>query len=123
MSTGSIWMAFRISTRGGALIGVGGELASDQILQWRAGRRVQFPATLRKPTRYLNPGVPDAERQFAWRGTSLVGSVKSDRLVEIVARGGPLAEALASIRAEVRQAIATASAAGASGPRRLRPRF
>ena len=31
---------------------------SDQILQWRAGRRVAFPATLRKPGRYLNPGVP-----------------------------------------------------------------
>ncbi len=95
------------STRGGALIGVGGELGSDQISQWRAGRRVQLPATLRKPTRYLDPGVPDSERQYAWRGTSLVGSVKSDRLVETIALGDALAEAFASIRAAVRRAIAS----------------
>ena len=72
-------------TSGGALIGVGGELASDRILQWRAGRRVAFPATLRTPTTYLDPGVADAERQLAWRGVALVGSVKSDRLVEVTA--------------------------------------
>ena len=95
---------------GGALIGVGGALESDRISQWRAGRRVRFPATLRKPTRYLNPGVPDAERQFAWRGTSLVGSVKSDRLIELLTYGTPLAEAAASIRAMVRRAIGIAVA-------------
>ena len=72
----------------GALIGVGGELTSDRILQWRAGRRVAFPATLRRPTTYLDPGVGDAERQLAWRGVALVGSVKSDRLVEVTARWG-----------------------------------
>jgi competence protein ComEC len=97
----------RYLTRGGALIGVGGELGSDQISRWRAGRRVQFPATLRTPTAYLDPGVPDSKRQYAWRATALVGSVKSDRLVEIVASGDPLAEALASIRADVRRAMAT----------------
>lgn len=90
---------------GGALVGVGGELTSDQILQWRAGRRVRFPATLRKPSTYLNPGVPDAVRQYAWRGTSLVGSIKSDRLVEVLERGGVLAEALATTRARVREAL------------------
>jgi competence protein ComEC len=92
-------------TSGGALIGVGGELGSDQILKWRAGRRVAFPATLRKPTTYLDPGVGDSERMFAWRGTSLVGSVKSDRLVEVLKPGNPITEAAASIRASVRKAI------------------
>ena len=94
-------------TAGGALIGVGGDVAADQILQWRGGRRVSFPATLRRPTRYLNPGVPDGERQMAWRGTTLVGSVKSSRLIEVVARGGAIDEALASVRAAVRRAVAS----------------
>lgn len=93
-------------THGGALIGVGGELGSDQILQWRAGRRVAFPATLRAPTRYLNPGVPDAEQRLAWRGVALVGSVKSDRLVEVTERGTPISEFFASARAAIRHAIA-----------------
>jgi competence protein ComEC len=93
------------SAAGGALIGVGGDPTGDQILQWRGGRRVSFPATLRLPTRYLDMGVPDAERQMAWRGTSLVGFVKSGRLVEVVAQGGVISEALASTRALVRRAV------------------
>lgn len=93
-------------THGGALIGVGGELGSDQILQWRAGRRVAFPATLRAPTRYLNPGVPDAEQRLAWRGVSLVGSVKSDRLVVITEPGTTMSELFASARAAIRRAVA-----------------
>ena len=95
------------TTQGGALIGVGGELGGDQISQWCAGRRVAFPATLRKPTRYLDPGVPDSTRQYAWRGTSLVGSVKSDLLIDTVARGDAVEEIGASIRAAARRAIAT----------------
>jgi competence protein ComEC len=98
------------STAGGALVSVGGELASDRILQWRAGRRVAFPATLRRPTAYLDPGVGDAERQLAWRGAALVGSVKSHRLVEVASPGTPFAEALSSARAAVRRAVATSVA-------------
>jgi competence protein ComEC len=98
------------STSGGALIGVGGDLASDRFLQWRAGRRVAFPATLRRPTTYLNPGVGNAERQLAWRGVALVGSVKSDRLVHVASVGSPLAEALASARAAIRRAVASSVA-------------
>jgi competence protein ComEC len=97
-------------TSGGALIGVGGELASDRILQWRAGRRVAFPATLRIPTTYLDPGVGDAERQLAWRGVALVGSVKSDRLVDVTMLGPRFEEAGASVRAAVRQAVASSVA-------------
>jgi competence protein ComEC len=95
---------------GGALIGVGGGLTSDRILQWRAGRRVAFPATLRRPTKYLNPGAGDAERHLAWRGIALVGSVKSDRLVDVAGRGTRLAEAFASVRASIRGAIASSVA-------------
>jgi competence protein ComEC len=98
------------ATSGGALIGVGGDLASDRIRQWRAGRRVAFPATLRIPTTYLDPGVGDAERQLAWRGVALVGSVKSDRLVEVTALGTRFEEAGASARAAVRQAVASSVA-------------
>jgi competence protein ComEC len=94
----------------GALIGVGGELASDRLLEWRAGRRVAFPATLRRPTTYFDPGVGDAERQLAWRAVALVGSVKSDRLVEVASVGTPLTEALASVRAATRRAVASSVA-------------
>jgi competence protein ComEC len=94
------------SISGGIIVGVAGQLAGSQIPQWRAGRRVRFPATLRRPANYLNPGVPDSGRQLGWRGTTLVGSVKSDRLVEIVAHGTPLSEALASVRRHVRMAVA-----------------
>lgn len=92
-------------TSGGVLIGVGGELSSDRTLQWRAGRRLAFPASLRTPTKYLNRGVGDAERQLAWRGVALVGSVKSDRLVEVASFGTPVSEALAAVRAVIRRAI------------------
>ena len=47
-----------------------------------------------RPRSILNPGAGDAERQLAWRGVALVGSVKSDRLVDVTERGTPLAEAL-----------------------------
>ena len=97
----------REPARGGALIGVGGGPSDDRILQWRAGRRIAFPATLRTPTKYLDPGVPDGERQLAWRGVALVGSVKSDRLVEIASPGTRLAEARAAVRDAVRRAVAS----------------
>ena len=97
-------------TVGGASIGVGGALGTDRILQWRAGRRVAFPATLRLPTLYLNPGVGDAERQSAWRGIALVGSVKSDRLVDVTEKGTLPAEAFGSVRAAIRRAIASSVA-------------
>ena len=93
-------------TSGGALVGVGGELESDRAGDWRAGRRIRLPATLRRPARYLDPGVPDSWREFGWKGTSLVGSTKSDRLVEVIARGDNIAEMVASARAGVRSAVA-----------------
>jgi competence protein ComEC len=93
------------TTSGGALIGVGGALAPGRISQWRAGRRVRMPAMLRRPAVYLDPGVGDSVRALAWKGTSLVGSTKSGGLIEVLARGSPLSEALAAGRAAVRDAI------------------
>ena len=95
----------RHAASGGALIGVGGGLASDQISQWRAGRRIAFPATLRRPTEYLDPGVPGAVRSFAWRGVSLTGSVKSDRLVEVTSAGNVVDETASAARYGIRKAI------------------
>lgn len=91
---------------GGVLVTVVGSLAAQQVTDWRAGRRVRMPALLRRPSRYLDPGVPDHERELARRATTLVGTVKSGALVEIVARGGCIDEWLSAVRAFARRAIA-----------------
>lgn len=93
-------------TAGGILMSVDGELSRDRLAEWRAGRVLRFPATMRRPSRYLDPGVRDMERGLAWRGTTLVGSVKSPTLVELVAPATWLSEAAAAVRVRVRAAIA-----------------
>jgi competence protein ComEC len=98
------------STRGRVLLTITGSLASDRMEEWRAGRRVRMPALLRRPARYLNPGVPDGERALARRGITLVGTVKSGALVEVRARGSSWSEALAGARAFARRAIRAAVA-------------
>ena len=97
-----------IPARGGVLLAVAGTLAAGRIDEWRAGRSIRVPAELRRPSRYLNPGVADEERALARRGTTLVGSVKSGVLVDLVANGGRLSETAGEIRAFVRRAIASA---------------
>ena len=79
VSIGGAWEP----VEGGVSVSVGGVLASEAAGEWRAGRLVEFPAALRTAARYLNAGVPDAERALARRGTALVGSVKSGALVEV----------------------------------------
>ena len=69
VSIGGAWEP----VEGGVSVSVGGMLASDAAGEWRAGRLVEFPAALRTAARYLNAGVPDAERALARRGTALVG--------------------------------------------------
>jgi len=91
---------------GGVSLTVSGTLAADAVGEWRAGRRVKAAALLRRPARYLNAGVPDQERLLARRGISLVGSVKSAALVEVVSRGHWFDETAAATRASVRQAMA-----------------
>ena len=55
--------------------------------------------------RYLNAGVPDQERMLARRGMSLVGTVKSAALVQVVGRGSWIDETASAIRSAVRGAI------------------
>ena len=93
---------------GGVLLTVVGELARRQVDDWHAGRTIRAPVQLRRPTRYLNPGVADEERALARRGVTLVGTVKSGALVEIVDEGSLVAHAAFRIRAFARQAIAAA---------------
>jgi competence protein ComEC len=97
-----------IDVHGGILVTVVGSLAAERTHEWREGRRVRFPVQLRRPSRYLNPGVPDHERALARRGTTLVGSVKSGGLVEIVAHGSWIDEWLGAVRAFARQALSNA---------------
>jgi competence protein ComEC len=93
---------------GGAVaISVGGIAPVDRVLAWRAGRTIQAPIAYRRPARFLNDGVPDFERALALDGTTLLGSVKSARLVEVISPGGPIDELAADLRAHVRRALST----------------
>jgi len=93
---------------GGVLLSVLGEQARAHRSEWRAGRRIQAPADLRRVARYLDPGVPDQERAAARRGVTLVGTVKSAALVDVIARGSFVEEACARVRAVTRAAVADA---------------
>ena len=94
--------------QGGVALTVLGSLAAARVDDWRAGRRIRAPALLRRPSRYLDPGVSDNERALARRGTTLVGTVKSGALVEVLASGSWWSEAVAGVRAFSRRAIAAA---------------
>jgi len=90
---------------GGVRLAVAGALLAGRVGEWRAGRTIRVPATLRKPPVYLNPGVRDEERALARRGIVLVGSVKSGALVEVIRKGPPVSEAAASVRAWTRRQV------------------
>jgi competence protein ComEC len=95
----------RHAVEGGLRLSVSGDARRHRLAEWRAGRVIEAPVTFRRPARYLNDGVPDAERDLALGGTTLFGSVKSGLLVDVVARGTPVEEWAADIRAHVRRAI------------------
>ena len=90
---------------GGLAVSVNGSAADDRVDAWRAGRTLEAPITFRRPTRYLNDGVPDFERDQALGGVVLLGTIKSALLVDVVERGGIVAELAADIRAHVRRAV------------------
>ncbi|OFW28226.1 MAG: DNA internalization-related competence protein ComEC/Rec2 [Acidobacteria bacterium RIFCSPLOWO2_12_FULL_65_11] len=96
------------SVSGGILVTVVGSLGASRVEEWRAGRYVRMPVQLRRPSRYLDPGVPNHERALARRGTTLVGTVKSGALVEVAARGHWWDERVGEARSFARQTIATA---------------
>lgn len=91
---------------GGVTFTVSGEAGPARAGEWRAGRVIETGATFRRPARYLNDGVPDAERELALDGTTLFGSVKSALLIDVVARGSRFSEWAAIVRARVRSAVA-----------------
>jgi competence protein ComEC len=89
---------------GAVLLSVGGDAIHDAAGWWK-GRTVRVPALLRRPARYLNPGVPDHEAALLRRGIALVGSVKSPLLIEVLHRGTWLDEGAARVRAWARAVI------------------
>ena len=91
---------------GGVIVSVGGAAPRDRVLEWRARRTIEAPMVFRRPARFLNDGVPDFEEAAARDGTSLFGSIKSARLVQVVSHAGPIDELAADIRAHVRTALA-----------------
>ncbi|HUR32270.1 MAG TPA: ComEC/Rec2 family competence protein [Vicinamibacterales bacterium] len=90
---------------GGVLLTVLGTLAPERRGEWRAGRRIRASADLRRPVRYLDPGVPDQERMLARRGVTLVGTVKSAALVTVTERGSLLTEGASRVRSFTRHAL------------------
>lgn len=93
-------------SEGGTTISVNGTSADDRAGEWRAGRTIDAPMTFRRPARYLDAGVPDFERDLALDGVTLLASVKSGLSIDVVGRGGLLAEWAADVRAHVRDAVA-----------------
>jgi len=64
-----------------------------------------MPVQLHRPSRYLDPGVPDNERMLARSGTTLVGTVKSGALVEMIRPGRWWSETAGRVRLFARTAI------------------
>ncbi len=94
------------AVRGGARLSVMGTLAQSAMGEWRAGRELVVAASLREPTVYRNPGVPDERRALERRGVALVGSVKSAAMVDVVSSASPPDEWASSFRAWVRSVLA-----------------
>ena len=97
-----VWTA----SDGGVVLSVGGVAGSARASQWRRGRILEAPITFRRPARYLDEGVPDFERAAALDGISLLGSIKSGLLIDVVQHGTIADELAADARAYVRRVIA-----------------
>jgi competence protein ComEC len=99
---GAVW--HRVD--GDVTVSVGGLVPEERVLAWRAQRTIEAPMRFRRPARFLNDGVPDFETALARDGTTLLGSVKSALVVEVIAHGGLIDELAADVRAHVRRAVA-----------------
>jgi competence protein ComEC len=93
------------TAEGGVIVSVSGEPSAGRIVEWRAGRTVEAPMTFRRPARFLDDGVPDFERDLALDGVTLLASVKSGLLVQVVEQGSLVHEVASAVRAHVRRAI------------------
>ena len=94
-----------IPADGGVVVSIGGTAAAARVAEWRRGRTVEAPMTFRRPARYLDDGVADFERDAALDGLTLLGSIKSALLVDVVGRGTFASERAADIRDYVRQQV------------------
>jgi competence protein ComEC len=94
-----------IASDGGVVLSVGGLVTAKRAGEWRRGRTIEAPIAFRRPARYLDDGVADFERQEAVDGVTLLGSIKSGLLIEIVRRGTILSESAADVRAYVRDRV------------------
>ncbi len=97
-----------IAVEGGITATVTGTLAAERLGAWRAGRRVAMPMQLRRPSRYLDPGVSDSEDALLRRGTVLVGTVKSGALVDVLARASWVEEWVSAARGRSRAILRVA---------------
>ena len=91
---------------GGAVLSVSGSASQVRFTEWRRGRVLEAPVTFRRPARFLNDGVSDFERDAALDGISVLGTIKSGLLVDVVHRATPIGELAADVRAYVRRAVA-----------------
>ena len=95
-----------VPAAGGAVLSVSGSESQTLFTQWRRSRILEAPVTFRRPARFLNDGVPDFERDAALDGISLLGTIKSGLLVDVVHRATTIGELAAEIRAYVRGVVA-----------------
>ncbi|HXD17457.1 MAG TPA: DNA internalization-related competence protein ComEC/Rec2 [Vicinamibacterales bacterium] len=90
---------------GGVVVSVGGVAGRTRAGEWRRGRLLEAPIAFRRPARYLNEGVADFEREAALDGVTLLGSIKSGLLVQVIRRGSIASETGAAVRMYVRRAV------------------
>ena len=95
-----------VSADGGAVLSVGGSASQARFPEWRRGRILEAPVIFRRPARFLNDGVPDFERDAALDGISVLGTVKSGLLIDVVHRATAIGELAADMRARVRRTVA-----------------
>ena len=86
-----------------------------------ARRTIEAPMVFRRPARFLNDGVPDFEARSARDGTRCSARSRARSLVDVIARGGPIDELAADVRAHVRTALARGSRHTVRCRQRLRP--
>jgi competence protein ComEC len=98
----SVW----VPAHGGAVLSVSGNASQIRVAEWRRGRILEAPVTFRRPARFLNDGVSDFERDAALDGISVLGTIKSGLLVDVVRRASALGELAGDARAFVRRAVA-----------------
>ena len=91
---------------GGAVLSVSGSASQLRFTEWRRGRVLEAPVVFRRPARFLDDGVPDFERDAALDGVSVLGTIKSGLLVQVVHRATAIGELAADARAYVRRAVA-----------------